>query len=393
MTDINFSADMLGVKTLAQQGKSVMQTDGENCIGGFEDLILQLLANNAETDVAQIVENTIDTEKSDESEPEDVQSLLNEMILKGMINSDVQITDIVNTEEISNDVSVNEIAIAVTDKPKETREVYNEIKEDSSVINSVVANDENSEFVELVKSIPTEKQFSEVREDTSTVPSDIKQAEISEDIQIENDVREYEYGVDTVAIVNDEKQSVNSAVAEKKEEYIPSEFISTENMISLRNGNKINFETNKISFKVNDTPINIQSPNAAEDLADKILMRFDENQFEVELYPQHLGKITVNLTVKDGIVHVEMNSDNAKVNEFLVSQSANIQNIVEKNTQYDATVKVNDAQDMYQQHERDNAQHGADENQKNRQQEHMRNMYRRDIQHTEDFLSMLNMTV
>lgn len=379
MTDINFSADMVGVKTLAQQGKSVMQADGENVIGGFEDLILQLLANNLTIDTTQLVENTVDTSKTDESEIKDVQSLLNEMILSGMINSDAQIVNIINSEEIINNLSAEDIAV-VLDNISGGQQVIKSNTNDTADAADIIGNigsDENSEFADLVQ------QISDVKEDTTVAWNVAEHSEVSENTNESNETMQFDNAV----------TEENVPFAEGKKEDVQSDFISTEDMLLMRSGNKINFETSKIAFKVADTPVNIQSPNAAADLADKILMRFDENQFEVELYPKNLGKITVNLTVEDGIVHVAMNSNNSKVNEFLASQSANIQNIVEKNTQYNAIVKVDDSQEMYQQHERDNAQHGADENQKNRQQEHMQNMYRRDIQHTEDFLSMLNITI
>lgn len=379
MTDINFSADMVGVKTLAQQGKSVMQADGENVIGGFEDLILQLLANNLTIDTTQLVENTVDTSKTDESEIKDVQSLLNEMILSGMINSDAQIVNIINSEEIINNLSAEDIAV-VLDNISGGQQVIKSNTNDTADAADIIGNigsDENSEFADLVQ------QISDVKEDTTVAWNVAEYSEVSENANESNETMQFDNAV----------TEENVPFAEGKKEDVQSDFISTEDMLLMRSGNKINFETSKIAFKVADTPVNIQSPNAAADLADKILMRFDENQFEVELYPKNLGKITVNLTVEDGIVHVAMNSNNSKVNEFLASQSANIQNIVEKNTQYNAIVKVDDSQEMYQRHERDNAQHGADENQKNRQQEHMQNMYRRDIQHTEDFLSMLNITI
>lgn len=379
MTDINFSADMVGVKTLAQQGKSVMQTDGENVIGGFEDLILQLLANNLTIDTTQLVENTVDTSKTDEPENKDVQSLLNEMILSGMINSDAQIVNIINSEEIINNLSAEDIAV-VLDNISGGQQVIKSNANDTADAADIIGNigsDKNSEFADLVQ------QISDVKEDTTVAWNVAEYSEVSENANESNETMQFDNAV----------TEENVPFAEGKKEDVQSDFISTEDMLLMRSGNKINFETSKIAFKVADAPVNIQSPNAAADLADKILMRFDENQFEVELYPKNLGKITVNLTVEDGIVHVAMNSNNSKVNEFLASQSANIQNIVEKNTQYNAIVKVDDSQEMYQQHERDNAQHGADENQKNRQQEHMQNMYRRDIQHTEDFLSMLNITI
>ncbi len=394
MGNVNFSADMIGIQTLAQQGRASVQDGEAMAVGSFEGMIMQLIADNMTVLPKQNTE-IISTEKKGED-----QDVVIDAIMNGMISPDVQM---IVSDKLFAEVNVPEVLLIQNNVPVQgnvldtvVQSPVAYVQNSECVIQKITASDAMNIQTDVVADVEiTDVSFTDIiRSEVTEVVQNVSDdgAEIIDTTNTDNNQLGTESvqisgGTDKVAMnLINENDTMDSEFAGK-----PESFISTEDMLMMRAGNKIDFSADKAVFKVADAPVNIESPTAVTDLTDKILMKFTENEFEVELYPKNLGKITVSLVVEDGVVNVALSSTNDKVNEFLVSQSANIQNIVEKNTHYQTVVKLDESQEQYQQ-QRDNAQHGADENQKNRQQEHLQQLYSQNMQHTtEDFLSMLRL--
>lgn len=405
MRNVNFSADMVGIQTLAQQGivcgsESVLSagvTEG----GSFEDMILQMIANNLTIEPAENEEQISDvfTDKNEKNP----QELLMDSLMCGIVAPEISIQDF--SEIYSDNVSVQQDEVgAVSGKLLNLSD--NVVASAEKVVSEqaiIVPKDTVADVRSETKiDFPQFKQAhveAETAQHTDFTDEKTVKTEINSEIKAENRVSEPKKQENSdFRIVKPYAKADHGAHAESDDtesetaDNMPDKsFISTSDMLQMRLGNKVAFSDERVMIKVAQAPVDIESPNAVRELTDRILMKFNEKEFEVELYPKSLGKIAISLVLDNGIVKVAMSAENAKVNAFLASQSSNIQSIVEKNTQYSAVVKVDDSQDQYQQQQRDNSQYGADENQKQRQQEHMQQMYRQNIQHTEDFLSMLNL--
>jgi flagellar hook-length control protein FliK len=419
MNDINFSADTVGIQTLDRQTTDV-GSDGADAfgIGVFEDMILQILDNNIainNSDTALTAADTLDGIMQEEDDEKTAPNLLN------MLNSDMlaQLAVMYNfqpTEYISADtaavdtavdtaeadaieVSTDVVSGSLQEQPAQA-DVYKQIvsADDVKYNYDDAVREDNSSYdasvqtpvqkldtaVELSKSDKTVSE--EGVADTDVIRDDFVKAEDnSTKIAVQSEIpRKTE--VKTTDTRNNAKSDSDETQKDNKQDI---SFVSTADMLRLRNGGTVNTESEKTLFKVAEEPIDIESSDAPNDLADKILMRLNDNEFEVELYPKSLGKIAISIVLDNGVAHVTMSSTNDKVNAFLASQSANVQSIIEKNTQYQSVVKVDDSQDNYQQ-QRDNTQQSADDAQRQRQQEHLQRMYQQsNIQHTENFLSML----
>lgn len=419
MGNVNFSADMVGIQTLAQQGiacggESVLST-GVSEGGSFDDMIMQMIANNLTIEPIEDVGQVLTAEASDEND-KSPQEIVMDAIMCGIAAPEIFISDLSGIYTDNMSVQTSDAEIVADNIPIVS--VDGEVLADKTVSDKTIITpkgadtdikmEAQTDFSQTVRTSDKAEfvKNTEPRDNNIPVSYEVKaeiKAEVKADIkaEMENDnkasVSEKTEFSDFRTIKSYAKADVSvhaesdSTEGETSNDALNESFISTADMLQMRLGNKVDFSNERVAFKVAQTPVNMESPNAVKDLTDRILMKFNEKEFEVELYPKSLGKIAISLVLDNGIVKVAMNAENEKVNAFLASQSANIQSIVEKNTQYSAVVKVDDSQNQYQQQQRDNSQYGADENQKQRQQEHMQQMYRQNIQHTEDFLSMLSL--
>ncbi len=428
MRNINFSADMVGIQTLAQQGIAAPRQDSALSFGGasFDDLILQMISNNLTLDENAVSDDDLAVQLSDKlimQLPDDADKkdsvsdnllyniLTPELIAQLAAIYNVQpagytdfVQRIVDTASAASDIAVSaadmtmyaESAISdVVNKDVQqtdgmAQDVYNFRAEYNNTVseNNVQTQGAQNQTQDMHNYKAAEDMHGEMGIDTvKAEPAKLNTVQNAVSEQGIRDAVKTEF----TAAVSDEKDTRDSNDTMFADTQKMS-FVSTADMLRMRNVGKAESADGTMMFKVSDTAVNIDSTDAAEKLAEKIITRINENEFEVELYPKNLGKISVSLVLENGIVRVAMSGTNAKVNEFLASQSANVQSIVEKNTQYHAVVRVDDSQNQYNQQQRDNTQQSADDSQRQRQQEHMQNLYQQNsVQHTEDFLSMLRL--
>lgn len=423
MGNINFSADMVGIQTLAQQGMPETPQDSvlAEMGGSFEDLILQMISNNLtvdETPMSPFVGSAYSllgqTEENGEKENNNktLYNLLSpELILQiaQMYNiqpsqyadfvQQLSLTPVGFTDSIAVTAPFEAVQLKAADIADTVKEYINTTKDvvvPNEDINAEIFNTNNAETaVKITDGIVSDKAQTYAADgnavETELVKNVVKTAD--SDVRTENDVSDTPYKVIARKIPVADTKGTQSNVDANTDNSQEMSFISTSDMLSMRGAVKTELPDSSVPFKVANAPVNIEAPDAAEKLAEKIIMKLGDNKFEVELYPKHLGKIEVSLVIKDGIVNVAMSGSNARVNEFLASQSANVQSIVEKNTQYETVVKVDNSQNQYSQQQRDNTQQSADDSQRERQKEHIYNLYQQNNANvsTADFLSMLRL--
>lgn len=119
-------------------------------------------------------------------------------------------------------------------------------------------------------------------------------------------------------------------------------------------------EENLVQVKVGET-VKLADPKAAEQLADSVLVKAQENtnEYELQLNPQELGKIKIKLVLEEGRIHVSMFCENQKAADLLGLTSSRLRGILEERTGSEAYVEVQkEDTNPYSEQEREKEQHG-----------------------------------
>lgn len=94
-----------------------------------------------------------------------------------------------------------------------------------------------------------------------------------------------------------------------------------------------------VVIKISDAKA-AQKPSAARQVAQTVAqqMRQGKQEFQVELYPQSLGKVSVRLSSENGILTVEIAAANPKTQSMLLSGSEDIRSLLQNTTGQNVTV-------------------------------------------------------
>lgn len=130
-------------------------------------------------------------------------------------------------------------------------------------------------------------------------------------------------------------------------------------------------EGDVIHVKVSDV-VSVNKGNVPEQMADKILMRTN-NEFELQLEPESLGKVQINVAFAEGETHVSIFCANAKALETLMDNRNGLISVLENRTGQNVSVQiqVQEDKDLLQQHNPEQQQQkeqAAQEQQKKHQQ-------------------------
>ena len=86
-----------------------------------------------------------------------------------------------------------------------------------------------------------------------------------------------------------------------------------------------------------------------------------ETRVELQLTPDHLGKITIELTQSsDGALHVSLFAENSQTKVMLERDMAGLQGLLNQNVRQDVQVEVSQQQENRGQEQRQNRQQGED---------------------------------
>lgn len=131
-------------------------------------------------------------------------------------------------------------------------------------------------------------------------------------------------------------------------------------------------EDDLLNFKVGDA-VKLSSPQAAENMAETILVRAGENnrEFEMQLNPEELGSVKIKMVFQEGKIHIAMTCDNQKAMDLLSSTSSKLKELIEERTGSEVTVQVEQENETpYHEQEkqdgRDDAQQNASHKQDNK---------------------------
>lgn len=134
------------------------------------------------------------------------------------------------------------------------------------------------------------------------------------------------------------------------------------------------YGTGNVVIKVSDAPV----PRSAQSVFHQVANAISENmkngrqEFQVDLYPQSLGKVTVKMISANGLLTVELAASNPKTQSILLSNSGDIRNILEASANQQIVVQSQQAPSWYAQ------QHGGHSGAQQQQQQNGQN--RRDAQ-------------
>ena len=119
-----------------------------------------------------------------------------------------------------------------------------------------------------------------------------------------------------------------------------------------------------VLVKVGET-VQLAEPKAADQLADSVLVKVQENtnEYELQLSPQELGKIKIKLVLEDGRISVSMFCENQKAADLLGLTSARLKGIIEERTGSEVYVEVQkeDANPYSEQEKENSSSRGYDE--------------------------------
>lgn len=96
-----------------------------------------------------------------------------------------------------------------------------------------------------------------------------------------------------------------------------------------------------LNFKVGDA-VKVSEPNAAQNIADTILVRAGENnrEFEMQLNPEELGTVKIKMVFEEGKIHIAMTCDNQKAMDLLSSTSSKLKELIEDRTGSEVNIHV-----------------------------------------------------
>ena len=138
--------------------------------------------------------------------------------------------------------------------------------------------------------------------------------------------------------------------------------------------------------------VTVQVPHAEElpdKVADQLLSKISEGvqEFEIQIEPENLGKIAVKVLYEDGQATVSIFCTEKKTLDLLGNNARDIGNIIERNLGGETKIFVEKQETDYLEQNRDENQHGKQEEQR-RQKEEGKN---EDAEDAEQFLQKLRL--
>lgn len=135
-----------------------------------------------------------------------------------------------------------------------------------------------------------------------------------------------------------------------------------------------------------ETPQTTQTENVENQILEKVTQAVSngETKVELQLNPEHLGKVTIEITQKqDGTLHIAVHAENSQTRGLLERDAVGLQSLLGRNGQQEVHVEVYQSQE----HERGNF---YDEHQHQQQQQEQKQQQRRRGEPV-DFLNQLRL--
>lgn len=308
---------------------------------------------------------------------------------------------------------------AVNIQPTETSVAVTSLVQENAapILSSGGMNENSNVAVNNVSEAVLTQQSQELTKE-STDNSSLK-VEVKTDLQNESKVLSSNQFIKTddtaakksdVEVHNDNKENVTNVLSEPKKETVEAvktqtktvvnEEVKKDNISDLLAEAKNNvksdtvmpkIDTNfaeNVNVKVGDTILDAESNDFDGKLAEEIIFKTSKgtNEFEVELSPKNLGKITIKVLFEDGHATVSMLCSNSKTLSLLNENASNIGAIIQNNTGSQTTVNIQEDKSLYEQ-QKQNSQGG------NQQQQNQENQKNNRNQNSEDFIQQLRLGI
>lgn len=153
---------------------------------------------------------------------------------------------------------------------------------------------------------------------------------------------------------------------------------------------KKTFSEDVVTVKVGENA-QINDPEAAQKLADKMLTKLSQNQneFEIQLTPKELGKITVKLVMENGQAHISMFAENAKTMNLLAEKARELGAIIQQHTGNETNVEVVDQKTMENQNQ--NKEEKGDGFARQQQEQQRQHQQRLREEQSRDFIQQMRL--
>ncbi len=141
-----------------------------------------------------------------------------------------------------------------------------------------------------------------------------------------------------------------------------------------------------VHVKVADVlPVNKE--NVAQQLTDKILLH-NNNEFELQLHPQSLGKIQIKVHFDNGETRVSILCENAKAMHLLSENTSSLASMLENRTGNQTTIQIQENKDTFYKQETDQNGHQQQQQTKDEQQQRQQ---KQKHQNSMDFLQQMRL--
>ncbi len=176
---------------------------------------------------------------------------------------------------------------------------------------------------------------------------------------------------DAKAVVQKEDGFQKQTVVQKQDTAEADVDADTTEMMASAPKEIVSKEAELVQVKVSDK-INLTSAQAADDLAETVLVKVAENtnEYELQLAPEELGKIKIKLVIQDGKISVAMSCENQKAADLLAATGGRLKAVIEERTGSEVFVQV-EQENPYKDQEKEGQQHNGreQEQQQKKQQE------------------------
>ncbi len=285
-------------------------------------------------------------------------------------------TPVVQTEAVEMSQATvdttEQTATVVDTSQQQTSEKLEQVPQQTKVETEQTVSKEATKEVE--KAVETQPKQQQNEQKTETVKT--------EDVKAEVKTEQTKTTEEPVAVTEEktETKSDNKQTDTSEEADLPENTSAT---------NRRLFSDDVINIKVGENT-QIADADMAQKVSDKMLAKFaqHENEFEIQLMPKELGKITIKLVMQNGQAHVSMFAENAKTSNLLAEKAREISSIIEQNTGNETTVEINKKEMQSQDQNRESKGEGFDRQKEEQQKQHQ---HRLQAERSADFIQQMRL--
>lgn len=160
-----------------------------------------------------------------------------------------------------------------------------------------------------------------------------------------------------------------------------------ENRVAALGSYRSLMQSGNVVIKISDAPSGVQKA-VLHRVADQISVHYKAGspQFEMQLFPKNLGKVTVKLGVEKGNLTVEILAANPKTQSMLLSGSDEIRSLIESTVQQPVLVQQPSQNTKWDQGQGGEGQSGRQQQQ---QEESRQQQNRQDTPSASDFIALM----